>query len=557
MVTYYTQSSCCLLILFIRVVSGSAHLKLKDDLEMLNETTSALHLDCVPWYYCEDRELICNQVPYSILRCPNNQTVSVPGSTCVTFDETTQLLEVGKCLYSHAAAFGRLKYPIAEESIECKEMNRTGTLCSRCKDDHYPLAYSYDMNCVECPDGKSNWWKFLLAAFLPLTVFYFIIFLLKINITSSYLLGFVFHVQSISIPALIRNILHVLMGKPQYREAARIASVVYGIWNLDFLRSMQLDICLGTDTLQTLALDLAVGVYPLLLMVLSYLLIHLYDRNFRPLVIIWKPFRAIFGLFQRNWDMRTSLIDSFTAFFLLSNVKFLSVSFDLLAPVKVYQLNSKGKLSDSWRVYYNASLPYFGEEHLPYAILAFAALLLFVLLPTLLLFLYPFNWFQKCLNLFPVRWYILHTFMDSFQGCYKDGTQPGTHDCRWFASLPFVCHILLFVTCIFTFDEVFQCFVAVFMTIFTIIIVNLEPFKANHYTDTYAIFTLLTALLYGLTAHFFSVFVLIRAVALLTYALPFLYISAFTLRWMYRHKTFGLQLIRRFHAWRHGYEILE
>ena len=175
------------------VVSSVAHLKLRDDLNSENETTSALDLDCFPWYNCKDREKICNQVPYNILRYPNNQSVSVPGSTCATFDETTQLLEVGKCFYNHAT-LSRLKYPIAEESIECKEMNRTGTLCSRCKDDHYPLAYSYDMNCVECPDGKSNWWKFLLAAFLPLTVFYFIIFLLKINITSSYLLVFVFHV---------------------------------------------------------------------------------------------------------------------------------------------------------------------------------------------------------------------------------------------------------------------------------------------------------------------------------------------------------------------------
>ena len=25
--------------------------------------------------------------------------------------------------------------------------------------------------------------------------------------------------------------------------------------------------------------------------------------------------------------------------------------------------------------------------------------------------------------------------LDSFQGCYKDGTEPGTFDCRWFQLL--------------------------------------------------------------------------------------------------------------------------
>ena len=36
---------------------------------------------------------------------------------------------------------------------------------------------------------------------------------------------------------------------------ARIVASLFGIWNLDFFRSIQLNICLKTDTLSTLALD--------------------------------------------------------------------------------------------------------------------------------------------------------------------------------------------------------------------------------------------------------------------------------------------------------------
>ncbi len=125
-------------------------------------------------------------------------------------------------------------------------------------------------------------------------------------------------------------------------------------------------------------------------------------------------------------------------FFCHNYVKFLSVSFDLLAPVVVYQLSSSGKLTNSWGFFYDATVPYFGERNLPYAIPAIGVLTLFVILPTLLLILYPFRCFQKYLNLLPFRWYILHTFMDTFHGCYKDGTEPGTHDCRWFVSVPFL-----------------------------------------------------------------------------------------------------------------------
>ena len=116
---------------------------------------------------------------------------------------------------------------------------------------------------------------------------------------------------------------------------------------------------------------------------------------------------------------------------LISNVKFLSVSFNLLIPVSVYELH-RDHYNYSLGLYYAADLEYFGSENLPYGILAIIMCLFFVILPVTTLAFYPFSFFQRFLNLFSVRWYILHTFMDAFQGCYKDGTEPGTRDCQWF-----------------------------------------------------------------------------------------------------------------------------
>ncbi len=198
---------------------------------------------------------------------------------------------------------------------------------------------------------------------------------------------------------------------------------VYGIWNLDFFRSFDLGICLGTGTLPTLALDIAVGVYPLLLAIISYIMIHLYDRNFLPLVILWRPFKIIFGLFRRNWDIKTSVIDSYATFFLLSNLKLTSACFDLLVPTYVYQFNSSSNTyKTELRLYYDANVMYNGPSHRPYFILAIGVLFIFVILPVHDEF-YPFQWI---LNLFPVRWYVLHTFVDSLQGFYKNGIEPGT-----------------------------------------------------------------------------------------------------------------------------------
>ena len=526
---------------------------------------------CSPWFDCGETDWLCDKIPYDILKCSDHQRVSILTCHCATYNEAEDIIEVGKCIYNTFITPEKLmpfkELPTTKDKINdvmCEEINRTGTLCGKCKDGSYPLAYSFDMNCVECPNGKSNWWRFVLLAFLPLTVFYFVILLFKISVTSSHLHGFVYFGQGVSMPIMARYILaNAYFRKHSYLNSpVRFVGMLYGIWNLDFFRSVNLGICMDNDTLQILALDLAVGIYPLLLMGLTYLLIDLYDRNFKPFIILWKPFRAFFGLFQRNLDIKTSLIDAFATFFVLSNMKFLSVSFDLLAPVQVYQLNSTENLTTSLRWFYNASVPYFREEHLPYGILGIAVLLFLVLLPTILLTLYPFRWFQKLLNLFPVRWYILHTFMDSFQGCYKDGTQPGTRDCRWFASLFFIVRFLILLIGLVTLTSLFFPLASMVLVIFIILLVSINPFKERRYTVTNAVFLLLLALSFVCMAgfrqdkHMMAMVFLICSIAMAEFV-PLLYVSALTLHWMYRHRKFGLRLIRRLHASRHGYEPLE
>ena len=172
------------------------------------------------------------------------------------------------------------------------------------------------------------------------------------------------------------------------------------------------------------------------------------DRDCKIITFLSRPCRV----FRRNWDVKTSVFDSFSAFFILSNIKdnfplikFLSVSFDLLTPTRIYNLYGD-TYNYSYRLFYSGDIEYFGREHLPYAIMAITLLCTFCILPLAILALYPFAFFHKFLNLFPVRWYILHTFVDAFQGCYKDGTEQGTRNCRWFAvfyiSLRFFCFIV-------------------------------------------------------------------------------------------------------------------
>ena len=223
-----------------------------------------------PWTYCNNGTCKCADTE-GILCLPSGQSL-VHAGYCITFDEAQALTQFGQCAYRSGAndnvtllQYYSLPSNVSElDDVMCGPFNRTGMLCGKCKDGYYPLVNSLDVNCVQCPNGWSNLWKFVMVAFLPLTVFYFIILLFRVNVTSSQLHGFVYCCQGMALPSFVRAAL--LSASTNQKIAIRVMGALYGIWNLDFLRSLDFGICLSVDTLTALALDVAVGVYPLLLM---------------------------------------------------------------------------------------------------------------------------------------------------------------------------------------------------------------------------------------------------------------------------------------------------
>ena len=212
-----------------------------------------------------------------------------------------------------------------------------------------------------------------------------------------------------------------------------------GTWT--FFRTLLPHICVSIDTLQALALDYAVAFYPLILLVVMYILIQVHICNFRVINFMFRPFHRCANCLRTQLNVGTSIVDAFATFLLLSYMKLLSVSFDLLIPTHVYNINGS---SLGVYLYYDGTIEYFGEEHLPYGVLAVFVFLVFVLFPLLLLLLYPMRCFQRCLSCCGVRWHGLPIFIDAFQGCYKDGTNE-TQDCRYFAAAFLFVRILAFI----------------------------------------------------------------------------------------------------------------
>ena len=525
---------------------------------------------CPLGYFCTNGTCQCRKAPGGIVWCSDDglYKFAVLNCFCVTFDRNKSLVEVGACIENcetspnadGIAAIYHYQNKTTDYDI-CQLLNRTGSLCGRCLPDHYPLVYSYSLACVQCHHILWNWVRYVMAAYLPLTVFCLGILLFKVNIVSSRFHPVFLYSQAMAIPPFVRIILLDLSNESTtVLTPLKTALSLYGIWNLDFFRPFYTDLCLQIGILPTLALDYAIAVYPLLLIIISYLFINIYDKKYTVITTMCTPFRA---LIKRNINIRASLIDSFSAFFLLSNVKFLSVSFDLLVPTQMYHLYGN-TYNTTLRLFYSAEIEYFGREHLPYGILAIVLLCVFVILPVAILALYPFAFFQKFLNLFPVRWYILHTFVDSFQGCYKDGTEPGTRDCRWFSALYLIFRFAAFLLYGIMLDVEYFSLCCLLMLFVVLLLVVFQPYKDRviSYFKLNTAFLILMAMFYAVIvalgrASIVSNRIYVNFLHFLFAALvivPLLYIPGFLLYRVFLRGKYCLGLICR---WHRGYVAVD
>ena len=519
---------------------------------------------CPTWFFPDpfsNGTCICGDDIHDTVRCNNStKEVAIVDCYCMTYNKSTGPV-VGACFYNcvHSALNDSL-YDLLPSDVTkvnnnmCGHLNREGQLCGKCKEGYSTPVYSYDLKCVQCSTSPFNWMKYILAAFLPLTVFFVLMVSCRLSVTSPKLLAFVLLSQSYGIGANVRIVLAELDPYPIPARLGRILFSLYGIWNLDFFRTLLPYICVSLDTLQVLALDYAIAFYPLILLVVAYALIQAHTCNLRIISVMCRPFHRCVKHFRSQLNVRTSIVEAFATFLLLSYVKLLSVSSDLLVPTHVYHVNSS---SVGLFVYYDATIEYFGREHLPYGVLAVFVLLVFILFPMLLLLLYPMRCFQRCLGCCGVRWHALPIFIDAFQGCYKDGTN-GTWDCRYFAGAFLFARILLFI--IFALSQTALFYAATLLVLIPLVIaiVIVQPYKPRYstYNVVDSVLVLIMALwastivcivISGLKAHKWQKWSLV--ISFIIAVLPLFYISFVTLHWMCSRRQFGRRMIGRVHTW--------
>ena len=441
---------------------------------------------CPPWTLPSSNtsnQCVCGSDLGGVVQC-NSKTleVSVLFCYCMTYNDHINMTLVGQCLprcdfldTTTCRTHNRV-HANTSELINlklCGEFNRDGQLCGNCMKGYGPPVYSYSFTCVECKksDFALNLIRYVAAAFLPLTLFYLIVIIFKVKVTkpSGSMMVYVLTCQLLSIPLIVRY-----LSTRENNIHTNIVTAFFAVWNLDILRSVYPPFCIHPDmsTLQALALDYLLGVYPLVLILLTYLAVWLHDR-YSLVVRLWRPGYTLCMCIRRQWDIRGSLIQAFATFLVLSYVKILNVSYDLLTPVTL--LTTEGTSIENNYLYSAGDVVYFGKEHLPYAILGIVMLTFFNILPIILLLLYPCRCFQKCLSCSHLNTPALHIFVDTFQGCYRHKPR----DCRYFAPLfLFVRFLQLLIFASFS-DMISVVISGLYMITLALIMLILRPYKVN------------------------------------------------------------------------------
>ena len=443
---------------------------------------------------------VCAQSDQQTVRCNTSPySVSVRLLQCMTAD-TDMNTVVGPCLYNSNNTFGRPHvktkfdfYTAWYSKINtnsstnlntevCGSYKRKGLMCGQCIKDYGLPVYSYTLACVKCVHYKYNWLKYIAVAYLPLTVFFLIIITLKLSANSSLLIGYITVSQMNATYNMVQVIIELNSHNIRFNYALKVIIGLYSIWNLDFFRSIYPPFCLhpNISALGVLSLDYLVAIYPMVAVVLTYIIV----QKFSYVSCLSGSLKKCLHIFIKERNTGSSLIESFATFILLSYVKILNVTFNILTPTYLYNMN--GTYGHP-HVYNDPLTEYLSKQHLPYFVLAIVMSFVFNFLPFLFIFFYPCVCFQKFLNFWTgLRYPALSIFMDAFQGSYK-------HKPSYLRSFPAIYFMAQFTNLLIlaTFGvELYHATASLNLIVIIILIAIARPYKNKwHNVTTLTIFS--------------------------------------------------------------------
>ena len=415
---------------------------------------------CATWHYrdlngqCQCYPKKDKHLPREWIRCSNDTVLLVYGN-CMTYNESERSTHVAECPFFEVKGHnvsdsdsGYIELPMNVSKLNeymCGPMNRKGLLCTECMDGFGTSFTSLENTCSNCTRSYGIP-LYILAEIVPLTLFYLIILIFQLNLTDSPMTCYIYYSQTLISYVSKGGNSELNRNWFQARGPRLAVHALYGMWNLDILRYVLPPFCISSKLTFThiALLDYVSVVYPLCLIVMTWICVELHGHNFRPLVWLWRPFHGCFVRLRRGWDTKSDIIDVFRTFLLLSYTKVVYQSLPFVLNLqKIVKVNESGNLSLVFASHSDPHIVFGNTKYILFCALSSIIILLSSILP-LLLILYPLKCFQVCLSKCKLDFIVVNIFVQKFHRCYKDGLN-GQRDMRSCSGLYFLLRLIPFL----------------------------------------------------------------------------------------------------------------
>ena len=246
--------------------------------------------NCPTWTRNSSGVCVCGPDFNHRLVCSNcNLTVDINAGYCMTFDkegyhtrENTSRHLVGGCPYSPVSElavnrrYSRLPTnPIAVNRSLCEPYRHEGLFCWQCQKGFGPAAYSFDLHRANCSlmTTTAAVTFYVAVELLPITVFYFVIFVFRFPLMTGTKLGYMVFCQSvINTVQYSRYIYTSLFYQISWPVSVlgHLSFTLSGIGNLKFFRFISPRFCISEHMtgIQMRVLELITALYDPLFLVL-------------------------------------------------------------------------------------------------------------------------------------------------------------------------------------------------------------------------------------------------------------------------------------------------
>ena len=396
--------------------------------------------ECPPffeWVNTSDSSGYCacaEEVPPGIQCEQRNQMSSLLQGFCIFYHSEEDIIWVSGCPFSFPKTVTKnamfvLPANVSElNSVVCGNLSREvkGPLCGRCTNNTGPSIYSVGVECVSC--SPMNILYYILLQYLPSTLMFLLIIVFRPNITSPPMATYVLFCNC----TVLYSRIFFWLFTQGYSAIAKTAITLSAVWSFDALLFISPPLCLSPriKEFHIPFLEFLATVFPFFLLLLSYALIEIHARDFRPIVAMWRWFSRIYVNFYRAWNPRSSMIQAFASLFFLSYAKLSYLVLGTLLWIRDLNKNRKEK---GIILYMDPNVPFWSTKHVLLMIFSLAVAVFVFLPPLLILVVYPTSLYRKISHWISPKWRLrIKTYVEIFHGSVKDGTH-GTPDYR---SLP-------------------------------------------------------------------------------------------------------------------------